>query len=109
MLNGQKLQGAFPLLSRSATSRLGDSVTYSIPWSTHTGVQTAKELHEFLKARGKVDKYPLFTFVVRPLSFVSGLAHERGDRQLTLELVLRALQYRVAYEGVKPDTITAHI
>ncbi|GAA5937451.1 hypothetical protein JCM1841_000540 [Sporobolomyces salmonicolor] len=52
MLNGQKLQG----------------------------VQTAKELYEFLKSRGKVEEYPLFTFV-----------------------------YRVAYEGVKPDTITAHI
>ncbi|GAA5837843.1 hypothetical protein JCM3766R1_001492 [Sporobolomyces carnicolor] len=44
------------------------------------GVQTALELHNFLKARGKVEKYPLFTFV-----------------------------YRVAYEGIKPDTITAHI
>ncbi|GAA5997754.1 glycerol-3-phosphate dehydrogenase family protein [Rhodotorula paludigena] len=52
MLNGQKLQG----------------------------VETAKELHEFLKARGKVNDYPLFTFV-----------------------------YNVAYEGVKPDEITAHI
>ncbi|GAA6027570.1 hypothetical protein JCM8097_007928 [Rhodosporidiobolus ruineniae] len=52
MLNGQKLQG----------------------------VETARELHEFLKARGKVEDYPLFTFV-----------------------------YRVAFEDVKPDTITAHI
>ncbi|GAA5874570.1 hypothetical protein JCM3774_004650 [Rhodotorula dairenensis] len=52
MLNGQKLQG----------------------------VETAKELHIFLKARGKVDEYPLFTFV-----------------------------YRAAYEGVKVDELTAHI
>ncbi|BGP39706.1 glycerol-3-phosphate dehydrogenase [Rhodotorula kratochvilovae] len=52
MLNGQKLQG----------------------------VQTAKELYEFLKARGREEAYPLFTFV-----------------------------YRVAYEGIKPDTITSHI
>ncbi|GAA5982097.1 hypothetical protein JCM10908_004740 [Rhodotorula pacifica] len=52
MLNGQKLQG----------------------------VETAKELHTFLKARGKVDEYPLFTFV-----------------------------YRAAYEGVKPDSLTSHI
>ncbi|GAA5825530.1 hypothetical protein JCM11251_000274 [Rhodosporidiobolus azoricus] len=52
MLNGQKLQG----------------------------VETARELHEFLKARGKVEDYPLFAFV-----------------------------YRVAFEGVKPDTITSHI
>ncbi|GAA5885590.1 hypothetical protein JCM6882_007485 [Rhodosporidiobolus microsporus] len=52
MLNGQKLQG----------------------------VETARELHDFLKARGKVDSYPLFAFV-----------------------------YRVAFEGVKPDEITAHI
>ncbi|GAA5848455.1 hypothetical protein JCM9279_006570 [Rhodotorula babjevae] len=52
MLNGQKLQG----------------------------VQTAKELYQFLKNRGREEAYPLFTFV-----------------------------YRVAYEGVKPDTITAHI
>ncbi|KAI5480472.1 glycerol-3-phosphate dehydrogenase (NAD+) [Pseudohyphozyma bogoriensis] len=44
------------------------------------GVQTAKEVHEFLKARGKVEDFPLFTVV-----------------------------YRIAYEGVKPHTITAHI
>ncbi|GAA6007787.1 hypothetical protein JCM10207_004874 [Rhodosporidiobolus poonsookiae] len=52
MLNGQKLQG----------------------------VETARELHEFLKARNRVEAYPLFAFV-----------------------------YRVAYEGIKPDTITSHI
>ncbi|GAA5970768.1 hypothetical protein JCM11641_004446 [Rhodosporidiobolus odoratus] len=52
MLNGQKLQG----------------------------VETARELHDFLKARNKVDDYPLFAFV-----------------------------YRVAFEGVKPDTITQHL
>merc|ERR1712093_873604 len=44
------------------------------------GVETAKELYHFLETRGRQDAYPLFTFV-----------------------------YRVAYEGVKPDTITAHI
>lgn len=43
MLNGQKLQG----------------------------VQTARELHIFLKARGKVEDYPLFTVVVRFLSWMS--------------------------------------
>jgi len=31
------------------------------------GVQTALELHSFLKSKGKVDKYPLFTFVVSSL------------------------------------------
>lgn len=39
MLNGQKLQG----------------------------VETAKELHAFLQARGKVEDYPLFTVVVSSL------------------------------------------
>ncbi|KAL8278950.1 hypothetical protein RQP46_008619 [Phenoliferia psychrophenolica] len=38
------------------------------------GVVTARELHVFLKARGKVEDYPLFTAV-----------------------------YRIAYEGVKPE------
>lgn len=33
--------------------------------SRSLGVETAKELHQFLKTRGKVDEYPLFTFVVR--------------------------------------------
>jgi glycerol-3-phosphate dehydrogenase (NAD+) len=28
------------------------------------GTDTAKELHEFLKARGRVEAYPLFTVVV---------------------------------------------
>ncbi|KAL8278951.1 hypothetical protein RQP46_008620 [Phenoliferia psychrophenolica] len=44
------------------------------------GVQTARELHIFLKARDKVDEYPLFTAV-----------------------------YRIAYEGVDPADITSHI
>ncbi|KAK4051221.1 glycerol-3-phosphate dehydrogenase [Microbotryomycetes sp. JL201] len=52
MLNGQKLQG----------------------------VMTAKEIHEFLEARGKVKDYPLFDIV-----------------------------YRVAYEGLKPQKMTAHL
>ncbi|KDE04892.1 glycerol-3-phosphate dehydrogenase [NAD+] 1 [Microbotryum lychnidis-dioicae p1A1 Lamole] len=52
MLNGQKLQG----------------------------VQTAKEVHEFLKARGRIDSYPLFHAV-----------------------------YNIAYEGLPPAKLTAHL
>lgn len=66
------------------------------------GVETAKELYHFLETRGRQDAYPLFTFVVRlalsPLSLLLPESH-----------VSSSTQYRVAYEGVKPDTITAHI
>lgn len=40
------------------------------------GVLTAKELHVFLKSRGLLDSYPLFTSV-----------------------------YRIAYEGLKPEEV----
>ncbi|KAK4056019.1 glycerol-3-phosphate dehydrogenase [Microbotryomycetes sp. JL221] len=52
MLNGQKLQG----------------------------VLTAKEIHEFLEARGKVQDYPLFNIV-----------------------------YKIAYKGLPPQQMTAHL
>jgi hypothetical protein len=65
MLNGQKLQGpSFP----SFCSTHLDSSFLSI------GVETAKELHEFLRARNKVDSYPLFAFVVRLFLHVSCLS-----------------------------------
>ena len=44
-----------------------------------TGVETAKELHIFLKARGKVEEYPLFTFVVRPRPAPFLLIFARAD------------------------------
>lgn len=62
------------------------------------GVCTAKEVHEFLKARGKVAEYPLFTVVVR--SCQAGLVVTFADPRS---------QYRIAYEGIKPDQLTAHI
>jgi hypothetical protein len=66
----------------------------------HTGVETAKELHIFLKARGKVEEYPLFTFVVRTVPPATN-GSARADTSLC--------QYRAAYEGVRVDELTAHI
>lgn len=59
MLNGQKLQGERPPLKHQGDP-VADHMSLASP-----GVETAKELHIFLKARGKVEEYPLFTFVVR--------------------------------------------
>lgn len=67
MLNGQKLQGepGQDVWSAFCKVMLTARCTPFLRWSP-AGVETAKELHIFLKARGKVEEYPLFTFVVRP-------------------------------------------
>lgn len=78
MLNGQKLQG----------------------------VETAREIHLFLKARGTDPKeYPLFDVVVSRLFRV--VVVEMGLYLYCCWCV--CVQYRIAYEGINPDQVTARI
>lgn len=65
MDRNSRVRSSLPLTDVSL-SFPSDRLMKAVDDDGHTGVQTAKELHEFLKARGKADNYPLFTFVVRP-------------------------------------------
>lgn len=61
--------GCVASLSSSGHAQLEGHVSDFLFSATmmRTGVQTAKELYQFLKNRGREEAYPLFTFVVRPL------------------------------------------